>query len=385
MMSAAMTGTTSSRGEVHDDHSDHDDSESGDGDSDTARSSNHGIRVAVAFDYRRRRNESTPSMPRPPPEQQQQPPPEPVGLSSLTGPSRVGMFQTISSLTVSVLLVLFVLFPAVIIVMGLVGVCLIPVLLALCVGLGLYFCAPDTVSTVALVWGTGGEGSSQPQRRWDVDWTLANYRMEHSLEPKSRTDLEKELIVKRVVPADDAHGPDKDHQVQNQHQQQTNNPSRSHDEEQPQTIETIETPNSPVVDDKLATEAATTSTTTTTDIETGCHSVTARALKHIIRGNKKKQKDILHNNNSNSSWFDSTTMMRLNHIPQSCCDICMMDYEVNDMICESKNSECDHIFHKECILDWMQKKHSCPCCRRNYLGGDDCNDGIITPGWRENL
>lgn len=50
------------------------------------------------------------------------------------------------------------------------------------------------------------------------------------------------------------------------------------------------------------------------------------------------------------------------------CDICILDYAVGDEVTKSRNTECDHIFHKECILDWMQKKPTCPCCRRYYLG-----------------
>ena len=29
---------------------------------------------------------------------------------------------------------------------------------------------------------------------------------------------------------------------------------------------------------------------------------------------------------------------------------------------------CLHIFHKECILDWVEKNPNCPVCRKNLLG-----------------
>jgi len=52
---------------------------------------------------------------------------------------------------------------------------------------------------------------------------------------------------------------------------------------------------------------------------------------------------------------------------QTCCEICLMDYEVGDEVCFSPNEECAHAFHKDCIVDWLLNKNSCPICRRNYL------------------
>jgi len=52
---------------------------------------------------------------------------------------------------------------------------------------------------------------------------------------------------------------------------------------------------------------------------------------------------------------------------QTCCEICLMDYEVGDKVCFSPNDECAHAFHKDCIVDWLLKKNTCPICRRNYL------------------
>ena len=49
------------------------------------------------------------------------------------------------------------------------------------------------------------------------------------------------------------------------------------------------------------------------------------------------------------------------------CDICLCNYEVGEEICSSRNPECRHIFHKDCIIDWLLTRSNCPLCRRSYL------------------
>lgn len=65
----------------------------------------------------------------------------------------------------------------------------------------------------------------------------------------------------------------------------------------------------------------------------------------------------------------------LDSLTKSTCDICIMDYEIGDVVASSRNTDCGHIFHKDCILEWLQKKQTCPCCRRNYLVGTNRKSG----------
>merc|ERR1711971_1437157 len=56
------------------------------------------------------------------------------------------------------------------------------------------------------------------------------------------------------------------------------------------------------------------------------------------------------------------------------CDICLLDFEVGDDVAWSPNPKCSHTFHKECIMDWLVRKPTCPSCRQDYLkGGTDEN------------
>jgi hypothetical protein len=34
---------------------------------------------------------------------------------------------------------------------------------------------------------------------------------------------------------------------------------------------------------------------------------------------------------------------------------------------------CPHLFHKECILVWLEKHDMCPCCRTNMVTSTDMN------------
>jgi E3 ubiquitin-protein ligase RNF13 len=50
------------------------------------------------------------------------------------------------------------------------------------------------------------------------------------------------------------------------------------------------------------------------------------------------------------------------------CQICLMDYQTGDQI---KTLVCTHMFHKQCAIDWLNKKPSklgekppgCPICK----------------------
>jgi hypothetical protein len=50
------------------------------------------------------------------------------------------------------------------------------------------------------------------------------------------------------------------------------------------------------------------------------------------------------------------------------CAICLSHFKPQQLVCESNNPSCRHIFHKDCMVDWLMKLHDdCPMCREVYL------------------
>jgi Ring finger domain len=47
------------------------------------------------------------------------------------------------------------------------------------------------------------------------------------------------------------------------------------------------------------------------------------------------------------------------------CPICLSGYKKGDMLVVSKH--CTHCFHKDCILEWLDKHDECPICRVNMV------------------
>ena len=52
---------------------------------------------------------------------------------------------------------------------------------------------------------------------------------------------------------------------------------------------------------------------------------------------------------------------------QECC-ICLDGYEADETVCWSREDDCDHIFHDECILAWLKDNDECPLCRAKLVG-----------------
>jgi len=54
------------------------------------------------------------------------------------------------------------------------------------------------------------------------------------------------------------------------------------------------------------------------------------------------------------------------------CAICLSGYEPGTEIVWSSNRQCSHVFHQDCIRQWLIKLPQregpiCPCCRRDFL------------------
>lgn len=49
------------------------------------------------------------------------------------------------------------------------------------------------------------------------------------------------------------------------------------------------------------------------------------------------------------------------------CSICSDEFKYGDDITWSKNEECVHAFHKDCIVPWLMNHDDCPNCRNDFL------------------
>ena len=52
------------------------------------------------------------------------------------------------------------------------------------------------------------------------------------------------------------------------------------------------------------------------------------------------------------------------------CTICLESLEAGEEVSWSRNLECNHCYHKDCISMWLIKHNECPVCRNDYLFDD---------------
>ena len=81
------------------------------------------------------------------------------------------------------------------------------------------------------------------------------------------------------------------------------------------------------------------------------------------------------------------------------CAVCLMEYEVSERVCWSSNTECTHVFHEDCIVQWLvssgrtkSKRQwfpenpsekrlmcyelECPCCRQEFISKDAREENV---------
>jgi hypothetical protein len=49
------------------------------------------------------------------------------------------------------------------------------------------------------------------------------------------------------------------------------------------------------------------------------------------------------------------------------CSICLHSYNPGQTICLAKNPQCKHVFHHDCIEEWLKDHSDCPLCRVNLV------------------
>ncbi len=72
---------------------------------------------------------------------------------------------------------------------------------------------------------------------------------------------------------------------------------------------------------------------------------------------------------SNSISVEGTALCSKNSsLSPKPCPICCEDHKDGDEIAWSKNENCVHVYHLDCIVDWLVLDNDdCPNCRQNYI------------------
>mmetsp|Transcript_452 Transcript_452/g.658 ORF Transcript_452/g.658 Transcript_452/m.658 type:complete len:203 (-) Transcript_452:186-794(-) len=68
---------------------------------------------------------------------------------------------------------------------------------------------------------------------------------------------------------------------------------------------------------------------------------------------------------SNAYQFKGKTDDTMN---SNTCSICIDKFQEGDGVIISA---CSHVFHRDCVLEWLQKKDECPMCRQGMWDQDD--------------
>ena len=79
-----------------------------------------------------------------------------------------------------------------------------------------------------------------------------------------------------------------------------------------------------------------------------------RESVRIVRYNRPKKINI---DNLN-------TLLLCNELPDDLCSICLEDFKEGDKI---KKLNCNHVYHEECLIPWLNKNDYCPMCRQNII------------------
>ena len=75
------------------------------------------------------------------------------------------------------------------------------------------------------------------------------------------------------------------------------------------------------------------------------------------------------NNVPARTWHSASVRTLANRPKPECC-ICLDQYKAGETVCWAVTEDCNHIFHHDCILQWLADHEECPLCRTNILQDD---------------
>jgi hypothetical protein len=75
---------------------------------------------------------------------------------------------------------------------------------------------------------------------------------------------------------------------------------------------------------------------------------------------EKRKKFILELNE-----FQYKHIKKYSKLKEKKCSICLIKYKSTDIL---KEFPCKHLYHKNCILKWIEKSNKCPLCKYDIIG-----------------
>ena len=127
----------------------------------------------------------------------------------------------------------------------------------------------------------------------------------------------------------------------------------------------------------------------------------------------KRNEDEAHDDNINSTVQQNnnttTKHKRSRRQVPIFCSICLSEFDLHQQICWSSNSACTHVFHSDCMIQWLVslgRKHSttkrftlnpterqllghyelqCPCCRQEFIKSALIERGLCEEGGRSSV
>ncbi|KAG7338640.1 ring finger domain containing protein [Nitzschia inconspicua] len=101
------------------------------------------------------------------------------------------------------------------------------------------------------------------------------------------------------------------------------------------------------------------------DVECG-HSTVLQEEQDLSRGNTADDATVLVFHKDPEKIDDQSCTTTI-------CAVCLDNYRTGDVIVWSYDPECCHVYHKECLVDYLSKRKNpsmeenpCPICRRNF-------------------
>lgn len=140
----------------------------------------------------------------------------------------------------------------------------------------------------------------------------------------------------------------------------------------------------------------TTAATTTTRTTVATRTNKWRTLTSLFRWKEEESKEEeIEKKEIEEPTTCTIEMVEKRNVPIFCA-VCLDSYEITDQVCWASNKECSHVFHADCILQWLissGKKKSmdqifekhpsdakliqyrqCPCCRQDFISVPDMRE-----------